>query len=85
VSPALQELVDQVRSIIYEVLAGTTSRSFLVRVDAVLTDWSSDKLSAAQAVEEIEKMVSLFIDVNKVKEIASRCAPIVMKTLSLKK
>ena len=72
----------QVRSIISEVLAGRTSKVFLGRIDLILSDWSSGTSTAAEACNKIQKMVSLFIDENKAKEISSRCAPIVMRESS---
>jgi hypothetical protein len=81
-TPAYSE---QVRAIVHEVLAGVASELFLGRVDAVLADWSSGKIPASQACEKVQKMVSLFIDENKAKEIASRCAPIVMRATATQK
>jgi hypothetical protein len=78
-SPVLQEHVDQVRNLIREVLGDSGSDIFLQRLDAILSDWAKDKLTAAQACEKVQKSVSLFIDENKAREIGNRCAPIVMK------
>jgi len=85
VSPVPQESIDQMKTIISDVLGAGANKSFLQRIDAVLADWSSDKINAAQAAEKVEKMVSLFIDSDKSKEIATRCAPIIMKAMTLKK
>lgn len=74
-----KELVDQVRSEIRAVLGQSVSQVFLGRIDAILEDWSSGKLSAAQACEQVQKRVSLFIDEDKAREIGSRCSPIVMR------
>lgn len=78
-SPALAEHVDQVRSLIRDVLGDSASDIFLQRLDAILNDWAADKLTAAHACEKVQKSVSLFIDENKAREIGNRCAPIVMK------
>ena len=71
--------IEEVRRIVHEILGNGASAVFLGRVDAVLSEWTSGKLTAAQACEKIQKMVSLFIDVKKAQEIAARCAPIVMR------
>ena len=84
-SPVFKEHVDQVRSLIREVLGDSASDIFIQRLDAVLNEWAADKLTAAQACEKVQKSVSLFIDENKAREIGNRCAPIVMKESSQKK
>ncbi|OGW33799.1 MAG: hypothetical protein A2X58_09590 [Nitrospirae bacterium GWC2_56_14] len=84
-NPVSQEHVDQVRRIIHEVLAGRASEIFLGRVDGILADWGSGKLSAAQACEKVQKTVSLFIDENLAKEIGTKCAPVVMREPIVKK
>jgi len=85
VSPVPQEHVDQMKNIIREVLGSAANPAFLLRIDAVLADWSAGKLNAAQTSEKIVKMVSLFIDADKAEAIGSRCAPIVMKDTSSRK
>lgn len=84
-NPVSQEHLDQVRRIIHEVLAGRASEIFLGRIDGILADWGSGKLSAAQACEKVQKTVSLFIDENLAKEIGTKCAPIVMREPIAKK
>jgi len=84
-NPVSQEHLDQVRKIIHEVLAGRASGLFLGRIDGILADWGSGKLSAAQACEKVQKTVSLFIDENLAKEIGTRCSPIVMREPLAKK
>jgi hypothetical protein len=84
-NPVSKEHFDQVRKIIHEVLAGKASDIFLGRIDGILADWGSGKLSAAQACEKVQKTVSLFIDENLAKEIGTKCAPIVMREPIAKK
>ncbi len=74
-----KELVDQIRSDIRAVLGQGISNGFLGRIDAILEDWSTGKLTAAQAFEKVQRNVSLFIDEGKAREIGTRCAPIVMR------
>lgn len=74
-----KERVDQVRNEIRSALGDAASPTFFNRVETVLTDWAAGKLTCAQACEKIQKMVSLFIDEDKAKEIGNRCAPIVMR------
>jgi hypothetical protein len=81
-SPASKEDIDQVRSLIREILGDSVSDIFLRRLDAVLDDWAVNKLTAAQSCTKIQKIVSLFIDENKASEIGARCAPIVRKESS---
>lgn len=83
-SPASPEHIETVRAIVADVLGNTASKVFLSRVDAVLSDWSSGKMTAAGACDKIQKMVSLFIDENKAQEISSRCALTVMRESSRK-
>ncbi len=78
-SPVPRERIDYVKSEILTVLGKSVSDLFLHRVDGILEDWSAGKLTAAQACEKIQKLVSLFIDEDKAREIGSRCAPIVMR------
>ena len=84
-SAVTPELVDQMKKTIVDTLGSSASKAFLLRVEAVVADWAAGKLTAAQACEKVEKMVTLFIDADKAQQIASRCAPIVMKETSQKK
>ena len=85
-SPFPREQLDQIKGEIHAVLGETVSELFLRRVDALLEDWASGKYTAAQASEKVQKLVSLFIDEDKAREIGSRFAPIVMReTASVKK
>lgn len=74
-----KELVDQIRGEIRAVIGQSVSQVFLDRVDAILEEWSTGKITAAQACEKVQKRVSLFIDEDKAREIGSRCAPTVMR------
>ncbi len=76
---APSERVDEVRSIIHDVLGGTASNIFLGRIDAVLNDWAEGKMTAANACQRVQKMVGLFIDEDKERQIGDRCAGIVMR------
>lgn len=76
---APRERVDEVRSIIQDVLGGAASKTFLGRIDAVLNDWAEGKLTAAQSCEKVQKMVGLFIGEEKAGQIGDRCAMIVMR------
>jgi hypothetical protein len=78
-SPIPRERVEQVRSEITTALKDNASPVFLNRVNAVLEDWASEKLTAAEACEKVQKMVTLFIGEDKAREIGMRCAPIVMR------
>jgi len=78
-NPVSQEKVDLVKNEILAVLGKSASELFIRRVDVILADWSAGKLTAAQACEKIQKIVALFIDEDKAREIGSRCAPIVMR------
>ena len=77
--PVPKESVDQVRGIIRAILEQSASQVFLSRVDAILEEWAAGKLSAAEACSKVQKIVSLFIDENKAREIGARCAPLVTK------
>jgi acyl CoA:acetate/3-ketoacid CoA transferase alpha subunit len=78
-SPVPKEQIDQVKSEIHSVLGKGVSDLFMGRVDAILDDWSAGKLTAAVACEKVQKLVALFIDQDKAREIGSRFAPIVMR------
>lgn len=78
-SVAPRERVDEVRTIVHEVLGGTASMIFCGRIDAVLNDWAEGKMTAANACERVQKMVGLFIDEDKARQIGERCAIIVMR------
>jgi hypothetical protein len=78
-SPVAGEKVEKIRSEIVAVLGQSGSDLFLKRVDAILADWAAGKLTAAQACEKVQKIVSLFIGEDKAREIGTRCAPIVMR------
>jgi hypothetical protein len=78
-SPVAKEQIDQMKGEIHAVLGKTASDLFLRRVDAILEDWAAGKYAAAQACEKVQKLVTLFIDEDKAREIGSRFAPIVMR------
>ena len=78
-SPASREQIDHMKGEIQSVLGATASDVFLHRIDAILEDWASGKYTAVQACEKVQKLVSLFIDEDKAREIGSRFAPIVMR------
>jgi hypothetical protein len=85
-SAATREHVEEVRSIVHEVLGGTASKSFHERIDAVLNEWAEGKMTATHACERVQKMVGLFIAEDKARQIGDRCAIIVMReTASQKK
>lgn len=84
-SPVPKERVDLVKSEILAVLGKSGSDLLLRRVDTILAEWSAEKLTAAQACEKVQKIVSLFIDEDKAREIGSRCAPIVMREFTREK
>lgn len=84
-SPAQKEHVEQVRSIVHEVLAGRASEIFLGRIDKTLGEWAEGKLTAAQACDKVQKAVGLFLGEDLGKEIANRCALIVMRESAGKK
>jgi len=77
--------VEEVRSIVHDVLGGSASKSFLGRVDAVLNDWAEGKIGAAIACDKVKKMTGLFIDEEKARQISDRCAMIVMKETAAQK
>jgi hypothetical protein len=81
-SPVPKERVEEVRAAIRAVLAGKASDIFLGRIDAILAEWSSGKITAAQACEKAQKIVSLFLGEDLAKEIGNRCSPIVMRESS---
>jgi hypothetical protein len=86
VSPVPKEHVDQMRGAIHEILGATASDIFIGRIDGIINDWVAGKISAAQACEKVQKMVALFVDEQKAREIGYRCAPIVMReSVQLKK
>ena len=78
-SPVSKERIAALRVAILAVLGQSASELFLRRIDTILEDCSAGKLTAAQTCEKVQKLVSLFIDEGKAREIGSRCAPIVMK------
>jgi hypothetical protein len=78
-SPVPREQIDHIKSEIQSVLGSTASEEFLRRIDAILDEWASGKYTAVQAFEKVQKLVSLFIDEDKAREIGSRFAPIVMR------
>lgn len=84
-SPAPKERVQQVRATIREVLADRASDVFLGRIDKILEEWATDKLTAPQACEKVQKAVGLFIGEDLAAEIGNRCAPIVMRETAGKK
>jgi hypothetical protein len=84
-SPAAKENVDQVYKIVHAVLAGKASDIFMSRIDAIVADWSADKLTAAQACDKVQKAVGLFLGEDLAKEIQDRCAVVVMRETAGKK
>jgi hypothetical protein len=78
-SPVSKEIVDRLKSEIHAVLGQSASELFLRRVDAILEECSAGKLTVAQTCEKVQKLVSLFIDEGKAREISTRCAPIITK------
>jgi hypothetical protein len=78
-SPVPREQIDHMKGEILSVLDKAASDLFLRRIDAILEEWSAGKYTAVQACEKIQKLVSLFIDEDKAREIGSRFAPIVMR------
>jgi len=84
-SAAPHEHVDEMRSIIRDVLGETTSKNFLGRIDATLSEWAEGKTTAANACERVQKMVGLFIDEDKARHIGDRCAGIVMRESASRK
>jgi hypothetical protein len=77
-SPVSQEQFDRIKGEIHAVLGGTVSELFLRRVDALLEDWVAGKYTAAEACDKVQKLVSLFIDKGKAREIGTRFAPLIM-------
>lgn len=84
-SPVPKERVEQVRATIRAILAEKASEIFLGRIDKILEEWASDKMTAAQACEKVQKSVSLFISEDMAQEIGNQCAPIVMRETAGKK
>jgi hypothetical protein len=84
-TPVQKEHVDQVRSIVHEILAKQASDIFLARIDKVLEDWAQGTLTAVQACDKVQKTVSLFVSEDLAKEIVNRCAMIVMRESATKK
>jgi len=84
-TPVQKEHVDQVRSIVHEILAKKASDVFLGRIDKLLDEWAQGKLTAAQACDKVQKTVSLFISEDLAKEITNRCAMILMRETAIKK
>ena len=84
-SAAPRERVDEVRTIVNEVLGGNASKIFLERIDATLSEWAEGKMTAAKACEKVQKMVGLFIGEEKARQIGDRCAMIVMRESATQK
>ena len=78
-SPVSKETADHLKSEIHAVLGQSASELFIRRVDAILEECSAGKLTVAQTCEKVQKLVSLFIDEGKAREIQKRCAPIITK------
>ena len=78
-SPVSKEMVDRLKSEIRTVLGQSASELFLRRVDTILEECSTGKLTVAQTCEKVQKLVSLLIDEGKAREIHARCAPIIAK------
>lgn len=78
-SPVSKETADHLKSEIHAVLGQSASELFLRRVDAILEECSAGKLTVAQTCEKVQKLVALFIDESKAREIQTRCAPIIKK------
>jgi hypothetical protein len=78
-SPVSKEVVEHLKSEVYAVLGEGASELFLRRVDAILEECSAGKLTLAQTCGKVQKLVSLFIDEGKAREIGTRCAPIIAK------
>jgi hypothetical protein len=77
--PVSKEVADHLKSEIHAVLGDSASELFIRRVDAIIEDCAAGKLTIAQTCEKVEKLVSLFIDEGKAREIHARCAPIITK------
>jgi hypothetical protein len=78
-SPASKEVVDHLKSEIHSVLGQSASELFVRRVDAIIEECAAGKINVAQTCEKVQKLVSLFIDEGKAREINARCAPIITK------
>jgi hypothetical protein len=77
--PVSKERFDTMRNAILDVLGKNASPVFIGRVDAILNAWSAGKISAAEACEKVQKIVTLFIDEDKARELGFRCSSIVMR------
>jgi hypothetical protein len=84
-TPVQKEHVDQVRSVVHEILAGKASDVFLARIDKLIDEWAQGKLTAPQACDKVQKTVSLFISEELAKEITNRCAMTLMRETAIKK
>ena len=84
-SAAPRERVDEMRSIIHDILGGAASKIFLGRVDGVLSEWAEERMTAAKACEKVQKMVGLFIGEDLARQIGERCAVIVMRETASQK
>jgi hypothetical protein len=78
-SPVSKEVVDHLKSEIHAVLGQSASELFVRRVDVIIDDCAAGKLTIAQTCEKVQKLVSLFIDEGKAREIQTRCAPIITR------
>jgi len=78
-SPVSKEAVDHLKSEIHAVLGQSASELFVRRVDVIIDDCAAGKLTITQTCEKVQKLVSLFIDEGKAREIQTRCAPIITK------
>jgi len=78
-SPVSKEVADHLKSEIHAVLGQGASELFIRRVDAIVEDCAAGKLTVALTCEKVQKLVSLFIDEGKAREIHTRCAPIITK------
>ena len=76
-SPVSKEIADGLKREIHAVLDKSASELFLRRVDAILDDCSAGKLTVAQTCEKVQKLVALFIDEGKARDIGTICAPII--------
>ena len=78
-SPVSKETADHLKSEIHAVLGQSASELFLRRIDTTIDDCSAGKFTLAQTCEKVQKLVALFIDAGKAREIGTRCAPIIKK------
>ena len=78
-SPVSREQVEQIKGEIRTVLGKDTSDLFILRIYAILEDWIAGKHTAILACEKVQKLMSLFIDEAKARDIGSCFAPIVMR------